>query len=263
MAFEFFAAVRSIAETNDVRRRDLQEAVSELMQVAPCASAGRSRARIAEMPTTWSVELRHEGLNAYRVIRGRDRNEVQQRAAMQQRAWDLRWAALRERQVLRDERARRIYGRQSQREHAAALTAEAESAILALRSTLARGLNRTTAIDFVVLEDHDAFPTPQPSQPKLYTVAPRPERDNYGITLSFLGYLIPQLRRHREAEADAAFAAALEQWTKHHDGVHAANAALEREYGNGMNAWKGALDTFLRDQAAHNAGVRQLARVWD
>ena len=39
----------------------------------------------------WEIEIRHEGLNKYRHIRGSDKYAVGQKAVAQQLAWDEMW----------------------------------------------------------------------------------------------------------------------------------------------------------------------------
>jgi restriction system protein len=39
----------------------------------------------------WEIEVRHEGLNKYRHIRGSDRHIVEQKADAQRFAWDEMW----------------------------------------------------------------------------------------------------------------------------------------------------------------------------
>ncbi len=36
----------------------------------------------------WQIELRHDGLKKYRIIRGRDKYEVEQKAAAIKAQWD-------------------------------------------------------------------------------------------------------------------------------------------------------------------------------
>ncbi len=39
----------------------------------------------------WKIEVRHEGLNKYRHIRGSSRYVVEQKAAVQVQAWEQMW----------------------------------------------------------------------------------------------------------------------------------------------------------------------------
>ena len=39
----------------------------------------------------WEIEVRHDGLNKYRHIRGSDKYIVEQKASVQQLAWDEMW----------------------------------------------------------------------------------------------------------------------------------------------------------------------------
>lgn len=209
------------------------------------------------MATTWSIELRHDGLSAYRVIRGRDRNEVEQKAAMQQRAWEARWAQVQAHKQVRDARERFVFGREQQRAQATAMTIEAERVINDLRATLATGLHRNPIIEFEALEDHAPFPISRPASPVPHTVAPKPDREAYASERSLIDYLIPTIRRQKEQATDDAFMSAMQQWTAYRDGVHAVNAELERAHEQKMKQWAGEREAFTLDQEEHNAGVRR------
>lgn len=47
----------------------------------------------------YQIELKHEGLNKYRVIKGTDPHVVQQKAEMQRRDWDEMWEKKQEQQA--------------------------------------------------------------------------------------------------------------------------------------------------------------------
>ena len=47
----------------------------------------------------YSVELRHAGLQKFRIVRGRDRYVVEQKAQAQNTAWDTQWEKQRSKEV--------------------------------------------------------------------------------------------------------------------------------------------------------------------
>jgi len=56
----------------------------------------------------WQIELRHEGLNKYRLIRGNDKYVIEQKAAAQRAAWDEMWQKRLEKQNKASEKQSKI-----------------------------------------------------------------------------------------------------------------------------------------------------------
>ncbi len=90
----------------------------------------------------WQIEVRHDGLNKYRVIRGNDKYIVDQKAEAQKAVWDEMW----QKRVVREQQARKT---QSKLDEAEARTKNASDAIAALTNTNALS-NVTKSPDFVL-----------------------------------------------------------------------------------------------------------------
>ena len=84
----------------------------------------------------WEIEVRHEGLNKYRHIRGSDRNIVEQKADVQRLAWDEMWEKKRERETA-------IRSKEEKKELAITKTNEAQEAINQLETILLHTLKLT------------------------------------------------------------------------------------------------------------------------
>ena len=64
----------------------------------------------------WEIEVRHEGLNKYRHIKGTDRHIVKQKAAAQKQAWDEMWEKKQAAEQKRKEREAAIRSKEEKKE---------------------------------------------------------------------------------------------------------------------------------------------------
>lgn len=104
---------------------------------------------------SWTKEIRHKGLNKYRLVTGPEWDVVEEKAAAQVAVWNEMW----QRRVEKEERAR---DRKSSIEVALALTKEAKESIEGIERTLVRSLEKRHLIDFETLRDRSTFSRPRP-----------------------------------------------------------------------------------------------------
>src|ERR1700735_5283951 len=103
------------------------------------------------MPSTsYWVDVRHPGLNAYRRITGRDPYVVQQRAEAQVAAWNEKWANIQERKSA-------LRSKEEKKEEAARRTQEATEALESIDQTFVHALGRTSALEWDLLKDRSCF----------------------------------------------------------------------------------------------------------
>ncbi len=104
----------------------------------------------------YSVELRHDGLQKYRMIRGRDQHVVRQKALSQTKAWNAQWMRQRTKDEMQrsreakkreDERSKEAEQRRlkSKNDEAQKRTEEAKTALEALKNLLIDALSRNPA----------------------------------------------------------------------------------------------------------------------
>jgi hypothetical protein len=55
----------------------------------------------------WEIKIKHEGLHAYRTVRGATEQEAETKARLQIDAWNARWARFVERETARQERLKK------------------------------------------------------------------------------------------------------------------------------------------------------------
>jgi restriction system protein len=122
----------------------------------------------------WEIKIKHEGLHAYRTVRGATEQEAQTKARLQIDAWNARWVRLVAREVARQERLKKKNSADKQsdidkraKEHALELTKEAEAAIESLRTLLRDAIAKGCPFDWESLKDISRFGKPEPHASKL------------------------------------------------------------------------------------------------
>lgn len=208
----------------------------------------------------WQIEVRHDGLNRYRMIRGNDQWVVEQKAA----ALRAQWAEVWTKQQARNHRQHLIF---TGKDDAAAGTESAQAALESLRDLLADVIATSHIVDWTSLRRTTAFDEPAPVQAPQELTAdmptePSPARPQFGL----LEHLIPALKHRAVAAADAItarnaanHAEDLQAWTDDCTAIQARNVAAVKAHAQATAAWQGRMDAYAHAQSEHNAMVDGLA----
>lgn len=179
----------------------------------------------------WEIEIRHEGLNKYRKIRGSDKYVVEQKAVMQQREWDEAW----QKKVAREKAAQCI---EESKQMAISLTREAEANLDAIDKTLSSYLDKNIlGIDWDKLKDFSTFSKkcPLKSLPNKKEAEPIPreplETDElYKPSFGWLDYILTKRKHLKVEEAKAKFHKNYERWQNEKNDILKRNKEREDEY---------------------------------
>lgn len=232
------------------------------------AEIGQLRMNISSRGyVSYCVEVRHEGLHKYRLVRSPDQQVVQAVARVQAAEWDERWTK-KPASTAATCRAMR------QKEEAARQTAEAQAALQALRTVLSSSLPDSKAVDWEGLKDNTLFPKPapkppkQPSPPDLDQVPDAPDRaaPRYQPKIGLLDKLIRSRRIREERLAADAFETATREWKAERDRTLAENALrmqahqqrladLESGQRQRVQEWEEERKTFTAIQTEQHAAI--------
>lgn len=197
------------------------------------------------------IELRHDGLNKYRLIRGTDRHVVQQKAAAQRAAWDEMWRK-------RVEKEGRALNKQSRLEEAQLRTKEAVEAIDELENILQHTLGVDDTIKWEALKDTSTFlkPRPQPSKLKV-PQAPIETAPQYQPELGFLDKIISSRKENKIKAAQEFYKTDYQRWEKQKEEVLKKNAEAEEEYQKTLKRWQADEQAFLAAQRETNQSIEK------
>lgn len=215
----------------------------------------------------YQIEVRHDQLNKYQLIRGDDPNFVREKARTRMAEWDAMW----ERRDTAETRRREISHSQAE---AMRLTEDAKKALGQMEQILVHTLGVDDTVDWDSLKNTRPFPgpvpqkpsvPPQPQEPKL---PPAPDRGDskYSLKLSLFDRFSSARRALREREAEDRFTADRSDWAKSKATALATHASLQEEHARrireadeqhaaAIRAWDADREAYIRKQAAGNASV--------
>jgi restriction system protein len=228
----------------------------------------------------WQKPIVHQGLNAFRMVRGSTQEEVETKARLQLAAWAERWKRKLEVEEARQKNLSRIAWRERKVDvdrsaRAAALdrTREAEKALEILNTLLEATIANPHRFEWIRLNDLASFSKPAPVLPQLKYVPPEPLPTDHvfrysqtHVDITLIDKLIPPLRRAKEAKAQAAenlrrdaanrqYMLAHDAWKSASDEIDKYNTLAKLTYGVAQAAWLREKQTFEEAQVAYNAGV--------
>lgn len=198
----------------------------------------------------WEIEVRHDGLHKYRLIRGNDKRAVEQKAEAQLAAWEEMW-----RRKLGKEHETLV--KQSKIAEALARSKEALEAIEILDNILHSSLAVSHAVNWEALKDHSKYTMPKPRPPQPLSIGDRPDEADprYQPKLGFLDKIISSRRQNKIDVARTQFEGDLARWVKHKEGRLKKNKELKRQYQTELNQWKIQKQAFLTRRKERNAAI--------
>lgn len=189
----------------------------------------------------WQVEVRHEGLNKYRLITGRDKNVIEQKAVVQKAAWDEMWQ------------------KKLSKDAANEKSKVAEEAIGAIKNVLKHALNINGTISWEELKDISSFNKPKPLMPQQETV-PNPPKitdPKYQPSLGFLDKVIQSRQENKINYSKVFYENDYRAWQEQKKNIHLLNTEREKQYAIDLNRWEAEKQNFLDKQKETNDAVEK------
>ena len=233
----------------------------------------------------WEIKITHEGLHAFRNVRGATRDEAETKARLQLDAWNARWKRIQDTAKVRQERLskRDWLDRQSTfekraKQHALELTKDAESVLAGLRELLSRALAQSRSFNWEDLKDNSVFEKIEPPQPVAESSPPEPSRSEpqftplpYHVTIKTIDWLIPGARRakltaaateesNRNKNAQLRFEIVHSKWKTDVDEIAQRNYANLANYEKAKAAWTLEKRIFAERQNIFNSGIDEFKK---
>ena len=212
----------------------------------------------------YQIEVRHDGLNKYRLIRGTDKYIVEQKANAQLNSWNEMWEKKLEAESRRQEKEQIAAERQKGKELAEEKTRDAQDTLDAIERTLHYALSVDDKINWEELKDHSAFPEQRPQEPKLKTVPSEPDKNDskYVPKLDIFDKLSAKKRDKKVQEAENRFQSDHESWTKTKKTIEDLNAENMQKHEHEIKAWDEKKQKFHENQSILNKHVEDLKNLF-
>lgn len=174
------------------------------------------------------IEVRHQGLNKYRLIRNRDYNAAIQMAQAQVAQWDEMWAKRQATESL-------MRSKDEKKALAASRNSEAQQTYSLLQSLLADGAKSAKPLDWNELKDKSRFVLPKPNLPmptkpveKIHPPRPRFQAPE----LELIDKIFRKKAMLKELAAKEMFDSASKNWETEVKRIGLENATAEAEFKN-------------------------------
>ncbi len=213
------------------------------------------------------LELRHDGLRRYQLVRGDSEHVVRQKAATLASPWDEAWTRVASR--LRREAQVQVCQAEADRR-----TADASAELAGLEGLLAHTLAINDAVDWETLRDTTLYAHPRPPPPALPSPPappvippePRPTDPPFVPRLGVLDRLFRKRTTRKVAAAETSFRGAHADWQRRkaraeQDGEAALAAhrqaitELTSEHSKRVAQWEADAAEFARSQQEHNSAI--------
>jgi restriction system protein len=233
----------------------------------------------------WEIKIKHEGLHAYRNVRGATKEEAETKARLQIEAWNLRWKRFVDADAARQERLKKRGWADKQsdidkraKEHALELTKHAEATLDGLRGLLSRALDQGHHFNWDSLKDTSKFEKPEPPHPELeaYPPEPLPSDSQFTtlpvpVTIKFVDWILPGAREkkltaarteeaRRKRDSQQKYAQAHSAWEKkvkeiternqtalaNHEKAKAGCVLEKRTFGETQRLFNSGIDAFKK-----------------
>lgn len=200
----------------------------------------------------YETEVRHKGLNKYRLIRGSDQYVVNQKAQAQLATWNEQWEK-------RKSKEEEISDKQSKIENASLKTEMALDAIEEIHNILKDSLKNIEVFDWESLKDKSEYPIQFPVPPKMFKVAPEPKVDDLKFKPDFgiIDKFFASKRKEKEDGAREAFEKAHKGWEENKKEIEDRNKKSEEEYTKDVVRWEQERQEFIKNQQEKNKSVDQ------
>jgi len=198
----------------------------------------------------YQIEVRHEGLNKYRLIRGRNPYAVEQTAAALKASWDEIWER-------KQKKESAIREKEDNKQEAIEKTREAQDKISDVKNTLQYALENNIGFTWDSLIDKSAFPKNKPKSPVLLTVPIEPQKKDKEFVpkRNFFISIFPGLKQKRIDRANHLFEQAHLGWESAKKEVEKTNSELLEKYKADDLKWQEEEKEYIAGQEEKNKEI--------
>jgi restriction system protein len=197
------------------------------------------------------MEIRHEGLNKYRVVTGRDPHEVREKAAAQQATWDDMWARQLEREQKQADREEKHAAQERRSTEAVRETERLQGIIGKMRTVLQDALTRDPTLDWEALKDRSAFEVKRPPKPSAQPIPPEPDAEDkkYRPDRGLLDRVLSSRYQTRLKQGAELFEKEHGEWERQASAINHENQMEARAHEERLTEWNKEKTAYEATQA--------------
>jgi restriction system protein len=220
----------------------------------------------------FEIQVWHDELNKYQVVKGDDLHVVTQMAHAKMRQWDEIWARKMNADNGRIQRAQKAQRKEEKLQYAVAQSELAQAALSRLEHLLAHTLLVNDAVDWNSLKDLAPYPVQKPKspepplKPEPYQEPIKPLRQAYRPKIGIIDKLFSSRRAEKERKAKSQYEHDMKEWEQsklraireYNEKVRAYNARIQKwqeEDKRALSKWENDRQRYLRHQNETNAAI--------
>lgn len=203
------------------------------------------------MPSiSYWIDVRHEGMHAYRRITGRDQYVVEAKAAAQRAAWDEKWAKMQQRE-------KALYTKEQKKDAATERTQKALDALAEIENLLISSVKTKATFEWEQLKDHSRFAQAVPLEPAKveYPIEPLQYENKYATQLGLLDRIFSSRKAKKIAAAQRLFDEDHGMWEASVKAADAVNVEATAKFEEAKQRWKADKAAFLEAQQKRNREI--------
>jgi restriction system protein len=201
------------------------------------------------------IEIKHEGLHKYRLIKGNDKYVVEQKAYLQEKQWEEMWERKQEVERKKLDRELVVMEKAQKKAIAEQLTIEALNTLQQLDNVLLHTLGVDDKIDWDLLKDDSKFLNPKPKNPKEPSYPIKPEATSYEPKFGFLDKIFSSVKQKKIAASNRAFVEAIKSWEQTYDRLKKQYERDIEKYETKLDEWSKDKETFEQNQKKKNEPI--------
>lgn len=191
----------------------------------------------------YSREIRHDGLNKFRVIRGKSLYEVDQKAEMQLRVWEDQW----NRVVKRHEESQL---KSNKRATAQQLSDQLKKERQLAEEYLILTIKSNKTVDLRTDLQRRTFDAEEPIAPELESIRqmPDPKAKVYQPIYNIIEQILPFLATNKKEEAKKRYDREHRIWMNEKEEIESRNEGKWNEYQSNYLKWKNDKESFEKNE---------------
>lgn len=203
------------------------------------------------------IEIKHEGLHKYRVIKGNDQYVVEQKARVQLQQWDEMWDRKQEAERKKIEREKAAIEKVQKKAMAEQQTQDAIDELEMIDNTLIYTLEIDDRIDWDSLKDLSDFKDPKPIAPNKPLYSSEPQKESYKPKLKLWDKILPSIKQKKIDESMKVYEEALDIWRKETEKINSKYEKEVDEFKERLKNWEEEKESFEREQKEKNDAIEK------
>ncbi len=202
----------------------------------------------------YQEEVRHAGLNKYKIIKAETQYELAQKVAVTRAQWDEQWKRKCDLEKQRQERELARYNIEQALEYAMERTRQTEEEIVRINNLLQ---NKGTSLQRKDLYDKSIFSVKEPTQEafEFYPREPHRMDAQYNGSMPILAMFKKKKKEEYIRENDSKFQLDYAAWKNRVVAIDKKNEERKQSYEKRKNEWQTQKNEYLCKQQQYNAQI--------